>query len=89
MRAELSMDQSKIEGVAGVLQRWNPAGAAANRIIDLNGYETEAIDIIACVSLGRQRPEQAVRTVINQPFDLNLSLEECMSPTAEILSILR
>lgn len=89
MRAELSMDQSKIEGVAGVLQRWNPSGAAANRIIDLNGYETEAIDIIACVSLGSQGPEQAVRTVINQPFDLNLSLEECMSPTAEILSILR
>lgn len=83
------MERAKIDGVAGVLQRWNPLGPAVNRIVDLNGYEAEAVDIIANLSFGRQRPEHAVRTVINQAFGLDLSLEECMSPTAEIVSILR
>jgi hypothetical protein len=83
------MEQSQIDGVARVLQRWNPLGAAASRVVDLNGYETEAIDIIANLSLGRQHPAQVVQTVINQAFDLHVSLEECMSSTAEIVKLLR
>lgn len=85
----MSMEQAQIDGVAGVLQRWNPLGAAASRVVDLNGYEAEAIDIIANLSLGGQSPEHAVQTVINQAFDLNVSLAECISPTAEIVKVLK
>jgi hypothetical protein len=85
----MAMDQAQIDGVAGVLQRWNPLGAAAGRVVDLNGYETEAIDIIANLILGRQSPEHVVRTVINQAFDINVSVEECLSPTAEIVRVLK
>jgi hypothetical protein len=78
------MEQAQIDLVAGVLQRWNPLGAGAARVPDLDGYETEAIDIIFNLSLGRQTPESVVRTVLNQAFGLNLTPEECSAPATEI-----
>ena len=85
----MSMDSAQIDGAASVLQQWNPLCAAASRVVDLNGYEADAIDIIANLSLGEQSPEHVVQSVINQAFDLNVSLGECMSPTAEIVKVLK
>jgi hypothetical protein len=83
------MEQVQINLVAGVLQRWNPLGAGAARFPDLDGYETEAIDILFNLSFARQTPESIVRTVLNQAFRLNLTLEECKLAAAEIAAVMK
>ena len=85
----MGMEQAHINAVAAVLQRWNPLGSKAAMYHDLNGYETEAIDIIANFSLARQGPESIVRSVINQAFDLCLAAEDCAGSAWEILKLLR
>ena len=40
------MDETQIIKVAEVLSEWNPLGNEARNIPDLDGYRTEAIDII-------------------------------------------
>ena len=41
------MDETQITKVAQVLSEWNPLGSEARNVPDLDGYRTEAIDIIA------------------------------------------
>ena len=45
------MDETQITKVAEVLSEWNPLGNEARDIHDLDGYRTEAIDIIATFHL--------------------------------------
>ena len=85
----MGMEQAQIDAVAGVLQRWDPLGAKAAQYHDLNGYEAEAIDIIANLSLARQSPESIVQTVINQAFDLGATCADCAAAAAEISKLLR
>jgi hypothetical protein len=60
-----------------ILTEWNPLGSKAKTITDLDNYRTEAIDILFSVKLGRDKPAVIIRRVLNQAFDLSLSLEEC------------
>jgi hypothetical protein len=85
----MGMEQAQIDAVAAVLQRWDPLGPKAAQYHDLNGYEAEAIDIIANFSLARQAPESIVRTVINQAFDLSVTCADCAAAAAEISKLLR
>jgi hypothetical protein len=43
---ESKIEDYEIEEVAKILTEWNPLGDDAKKIKDLNGYRTEAIDII-------------------------------------------
>ena len=45
------MDETQIIKVAEVLSEWNPLGNEARNIPDLDGYRTEAIDIIVMFHL--------------------------------------
>ncbi len=85
----MGMEQAQIDAVAAVPRRWDPLGPKAAKYHDLNGYETEAIDIIANFSLALQTPESIVRTVINQAFDLSVTFDDCAVATAEISKLLR
>lgn len=85
----MGMEQAQIDAVAAVLQRWDPLGPKAAQYHDLNGYEAEAIDIIATFNLTRQAPESIVRTVINQAFDLDVTCADCAAAAAEISQLLR
>lgn len=46
-------DDQKIEAVARVLLEWNPLGDDAQRVHDLDGYRTEAIDILRVARVGK------------------------------------
>jgi hypothetical protein len=84
------MQEYEIEEVAKILNEWNPLGGDASKIKDLDGYRTEAIDIIfqLTISKNRANPEDIVKEVLNQAFDLSLAKSECVGPTRKILNIL-
>ncbi len=60
------------------------------KIKDLDGYRTEAIDIIFNFKINKNRAsaENIVMEVLNQAFDLYLTKNECIGPTQKILNIL-
>ena len=65
-------------------------GDDAKTIEDLDGYRTEASDIIFNLKIDRYRANAVniVMEVLNQAFDLNLTKKECIGPTQKILNIL-
>ena len=72
------MEKYEIEEVAKILNEWNPLGDDAKTIEDLDGYRTEASDIIFNLKM----------EVLNQAFDLNLTKKECLGPTQKIINVL-
>jgi len=84
------MEDYEIEEVAKILKKWNPLGDNAKRIKDLNGYRTEAIDIIFNLKINKNKAsaEIFVMEVLNQAFDLYLTKNECIGPTQKILNVL-
>ena len=84
------MQDYEIEEVAKILNEWNPLGDDASKIIDLDGYRTEATDIIFHLSIikNRANTENIVMEVLNQAFDLSLTKPECDGPTQKNLNIL-
>jgi hypothetical protein len=85
------MDPEQIKAVMRILSDWNPLGAAAAKVPDLDNYRIEAIDIIAESRFGRMTEsavESAVFRVINQAFELSLTKEECSVPATAISSVL-
>ena len=85
------MNETQITKVAEVLSEWNPLGNKAHNIPDLDGYRTEAIDIIATFHLpfGGATERSRVMTVLNQAFDLSLSEKDCAEPARKIALILK
>lgn len=84
------MEQREIEKVAQVLAEWNPLGTAADDVSDLDGYRTEAIDIISVLRMNprAQAPATIVMQVLNQAFDLSLMPSECSAAAQKISAIL-
>jgi len=85
------MDKTQITKVAEVLSEWNPLGSEARNIPDLDGYRTEAIDIIATFhlpSIGASE-ESRVMKVLNHAFELSLSEKDCAEPARKIALILK
>ena len=84
------MQDYEIDEVAKILTDWNPLGDDAKKIKDLNGYRTEAIDIIFNLEIKKNRAnaENIVMEVLNQAFDLNLTENECLGSTQKILNVL-
>ena len=70
--------------------KWNPLGDDAKKIKDLDGYRTEAIEIIFNLKINKSKAsaENSVMGVLNQAFDLYLTKNECVGPTQKILNIL-
>jgi hypothetical protein len=84
------MEDYEIDEVAKILAEWNPLGDDAKKIKDLNGYRTEAIDIIFNLEINKNRAnaENIVMEVFIQAFDLYLTENECIGPTQKILNVL-
>ena len=63
-----------------LLTAWNPLGNRVKDIKDLDNYRTEAIDILFHLDMSgsNDNPTRVVRDVLNEAFDLTLSLEDCM-----------
>jgi hypothetical protein len=85
------MDETQISKVAEVLSEWNPLGNEASKVPDLDGYRTEAIDIIATFDLPFIGGSEASRVmnVLNQAFELSLSEKDCAEPARRIALILK
>jgi len=84
------MEDYETEEVAKILTEWNPLGNDAKKIKDLNGYITEAMDIISSLEIYKNRTSAVniVREVLNQAFDLDLTENECIATTQKILNVL-
>ena len=85
------MDETQITKVADVLLEWDPLGDEARNITDLDGYRTEAIDIIATFHLpfiGGSK-ESRVMNVLNQAFGLSLSEKDCAESAIKIALIIK
>lgn len=83
------MDEHKMRQVAAVLSAWNPLGTRASEVDDLDGYRTEAIDIISWITMSgkTKAPGKIVMEVLNQAFGLDLKRAECDLPAKKIVAI--
>jgi len=75
----MAIQNEQIQKVMEVLTEWNPLGPRASTISDLDNYKTEAIDILFNLNLSKNNPAVIVQQVINQAFDLSLSVADCAS----------
>ena len=84
------MDNREIEAVAKILSAWNPLGESAETVTDLDGYRTEAIDIISVLRIdrGSQSAERVVMEALNQAFDLSLTPTDCAAPAKSIVAVI-
>jgi hypothetical protein len=85
------MNQAQIDRVKQVLTEWNPLGSQANKISDLNNYETESIDILSLIDNNSsiEKIHNITTEVINQAFDLNVNLAESRKRAEMIMKIVR
>ncbi len=71
------------------MDEWNPLGDKASTINDLNGYRTEAIDILSTYEffsgLSGLTVQKAVKKVIEQAFDITVD-ENGLNNAAERIS---
>ena len=85
----MAIPEEHIQKVIDLLTAWNPLGDRADSVEDLDNYRSEAIDILFTLELEgfKSTPVRIVRDVLNQAFDLSLSLEECMDIGRKILTV--
>ena len=85
----MAIPEDHIQKVMGLLTAWNPLGDKADNVKDLDNYRSEAIDILFTLDLEgfKSTPTRIIRDVLNQTFDLSLSLEECMDIGRKILTV--
>ncbi len=67
------MNEELIKSVAKILEEWNPLGEKAQLINDLNGYHTEAVDILMSSKILKSPIKKSVESVLSQAFDLSLN----------------
>jgi len=87
----VAIPEEKIQMTMELLTTWNPLGDKAKRIRDLGNYRTEAIDILFNLQLAdpSANPARIVQRVLNQAFDLSLSLEKCAEVGRQIGELFR
>ena len=84
------MTEEEIINVANILEDWNPLGEKANSIEDLEGYRTEAIDIIFSSRLLSQTQsiKESIEKVLKQAFSIELNEQQLNEAANKIEAIL-
>lgn len=72
IQSGITVNEKLITSVADILEEWHPLGERASTIDDLDGYYTEAIDILSSSSILKEPIIKAVSTVLAQAFDITL-----------------
>jgi len=87
---DMVISNDHTQKVMSLLVELNPLGDRANSILDLDNYRTEAIDILFQLGLAGSKANFArvLQDVINQAFDLSLSIEECSDTGRKIKEII-
>ena len=85
----MSIPEEQIHKVMQLLVAWNPLGDRVNSVEQLDEYRTEAIDILFHLSLNGPdaSPARIVQDVLNEAFDISLSLEECIDVGQKISTL--
>jgi hypothetical protein len=85
----MSIPDEQMQRVMELLTQWNPLGDEASEIPDLDNYETEAVDILFHIYISGPgtNPARIVRDVLNEAFDLSLSIDDCADIGKEIKKI--
>ena len=83
------MDNKTVR-IAKVLEDWNPLGSESIKVRDLNGYRTEAMDILSGLefSLTEVSLVEIIQSILNDSFMLDLSLDACRPAAEKIEAIL-
>ncbi|WP_026843650.1 hypothetical protein [Brumicola pallidula] len=66
------MKEELIMSVANILEKWNPLGEQASAVNGLDGYYTEAIDILSSSSILKEPIIRIVAAVLTEAFDITL-----------------
>jgi hypothetical protein len=85
----MAIPEKDIQKTMEILTDWNPLGSKAKTIKDLDNYRTEAKDILFNIELGRDKAAVIVRRVLNQAFDIALSLDECTAVGNKIQELIK
>ena len=84
----MPITDEQIEQVARVLSEWNPLGTRASTIPDLDGYRTEAIDILCNLKMfGSANPAATVQDILKGAFEISLPIDECRDAASRIACI--
>jgi len=85
------MEEEQIKGVMKILNDWNPLGKRVYEISDLDGYRSEAIDILFYIELNHSKAkiENIVKTILNEAFNLSLKNEECSKVAGLIYDLIK
>jgi len=83
------IEDELVQKVMKILTDWNPLGSRASTVSDLDNYRTEAIDILCHFDLNKTNTAIIVREVINQAFDLSLSVADCASVGRKIKDLIK
>ena len=85
------MKESDIKAVASSLAHWNPLGDNSIKIKDLDGYKTEAVDIIAAISFPfvKGTTEEIIERVLLEAFKFPLNESAVKNVAKETDKILK
>jgi hypothetical protein len=78
----MAIPQTTIEAAMKILSNWNPLRERAASVKDLDGYRTEAIDILmqSTIDGNKRNAPRIVQTVISQAFEVDVPLADCRAP---------
>ncbi len=84
------MEEKLIQQVAKIIEDWNPLGEMAKTIKDLDGYRTEAIDILFTNQLiFKGNIKKALIDILEEAFDIEIALNEAESVANKIEKIIK
>ena len=81
-------EDDKVQEICKILTEWNPLGARANTVEDLNDYEIEARDILWAMDLHGDTVKKAVGMVLAQAFNIELDELELERYSKRIAALL-
>jgi hypothetical protein len=65
-------EDDKVREIGRILTEWNPLGARAATVKDLNDYEIEVRDILWAMDLHGDTVKKAVAMILEQAFNIEL-----------------
>ena len=83
------MNEESIKAVANILNEWNPLGERASAVNNLNGYHTEAIDILSSLDQDQESIKRTVDAVLSEAFEIDLDETELRHYSQRIEQVIK
>jgi hypothetical protein len=84
------MNEEHISELKKLLTEWNPLGKYADRIPDLNDYETEACDILFFLNSKSsvQKIDKMITEVVSQAFNIDIDPQKSLECAQKVKLLL-